>query len=122
MIDKEDNLIITEDYCIRKINFQSQQIQTIAGDGQIQTRYDKIPHSIFARNSSYSSFSTNRDGIGLDSSFELLDQLVMDSKGFIYVVDFNTIRRISPQFEIKTIATLGGTLFIIPFLFEHFDS
>jgi hypothetical protein len=71
--------------------------------------------------SSNSSLSTNRDGIGLDSSFFYLDQLVMDSKGFIYLVDSYTIRRISPQLEVKTIATIEGTFFNIPFLFEHFD-
>jgi hypothetical protein len=43
LMDKEDNLIISDKYRIRKINFQSQQIQTIAGDARYQRRYDKIP-------------------------------------------------------------------------------
>ena len=37
-IDREDNLIISDNYRIRKINFQSHQIQTIAGDGRFQIR------------------------------------------------------------------------------------
>jgi hypothetical protein len=46
----------------------------------------------------------HRDGIGLDSSFRFPSQLVMDSKGFIYLVDENTIRKMNPQFEVTTLA------------------
>ena len=51
-----------------------------------------------------------RDGVGFDASFQNPYQIVMDSKGFIYVADSTSIRRISPDYEVTTIAKIDGTL------------
>jgi hypothetical protein len=36
--------------------------------------------------------------------------MVMDSSGFIYLVDQNTVRRIDPEFKVTTIARIEGKL------------
>ena len=65
---------------------------------------DDIPHT----NTLFHSTKKHRDGIGLNSSFKYPGQMMMDSNGFIYLVDDSTVRRIDPEFDVKTIARIEG--------------
>ena len=53
--------------------------------------------------------SHSRDGVGLNASLMNPHQLVADSKGVIYLVDFNAVRKINPQHKVTTIATVSGS-------------
>jgi hypothetical protein len=111
LVDKDNNLILSDYRYIRLINLQTQKVQTIAGNGQYEIRYsreDSKGHST-SRRSLTSFFFTSSDGIGLEASFQLPYQLVMDSKGFIYLGDSTAVRRMSPQHEVITIARMSGT-------------
>ena len=98
---------------IRMINFQTQQVKTIGGDGRYELRYKSSETSFYFEMKlltlTHPSFYTKtRDGIGLDSSFQYPYQMVMDSKGFIYLVDQIAVRRIDPEFKVTTIARIEG--------------
>ena len=54
------------------------------------------------------STQKHRDGIGLNSSFHATGQMVLDSKGFIYLVDDNTVRIIDPELKVTTISRIEG--------------
>jgi len=106
-MDRDNNLIVSDNTYVRLINLQTQQVQTIAGDGQFGAGYSSGYKPLYRITTYFSS--PNRDGIGLDSSFQIPAQLVMDSKGFIYLVDYTSVRSISPQHEVKTIARIEST-------------
>ena len=41
-MDRDNNLIVSDGRYIRMINFQTQQVKTIGGDGQGEIRYKNI--------------------------------------------------------------------------------
>ena len=47
LIDRDNNLIVSESRYIRMINFQTQQVKTIGGDGQYKVRYKNIERGDF---------------------------------------------------------------------------
>jgi hypothetical protein len=52
----------------------------------------------------------NRDGIGSNATLGYPFQSVMDSKGFIYLVDYIAVRKISPQYGVTTVARIAGRI------------
>ena len=97
------------------IDFKTQQVKTIAGDGRYDVRYFKMNKAIFyffgdlIPSLPYST-KKPRDGIGLNASFQSPRQLTIDSNGTIYFADNNTVRMMSTEYEVTTIGKVEGTL------------
>ena len=51
------------------------------------------------------------DGVGADASFQLPIQFVVDSNGFFYFVDSDSVRRMSPEYEVRTIIKVHGSCY-----------
>lgn len=81
--DKQGNLYVADDgnFCIRKIT-PAGEVSTFAGSGVRGTA----------------------DGNATVAQFDLIEDIVADSQGNIYIIDDNRIRKVTPQGVVSTIA------------------
>ncbi|QTE37548.1 putative Ig domain-containing protein [Mucilaginibacter gossypii] len=90
VVDKNGNIFVADQggFVIRKIT-PNGQVSTIAGSG---------------------NFGTGNDGVGAAANFQYPVGITVDASGNLYVTDggAGTVRRISPDREVKTIAGGGS--------------